>query len=56
MFDDVSDSWSIESRNKKLNLVKINLASLFSRIEYKYRYDDEKAGLQITLRIPENPE
>ncbi|MGI6778210.1 MAG: sensor histidine kinase [Acetivibrionales bacterium] len=54
--DDLFELCQLESRNKKLDLAKISLSSLFAKIEKKYRYDVEKAGLQFTLKAPENSE
>jgi signal transduction histidine kinase len=56
MADDLFELCQLESRNRKLDLAKISLSSLFAKIENKYRYDVEKAGLQFTLKAPENSE
>lgn len=43
----------LESRHKKFEFEPINLSSFISKLESKYRYDVENAGLSFKLNAPE---
>lgn len=52
--DDLFELSQLESRHKKFNFDLVNISTLMLKIENKYRYDVENAGLTFIIEGPKN--
>ncbi|MGI6125266.1 MAG: sensor histidine kinase [Acetivibrionales bacterium] len=52
--DELFELSQLESRNKKFEFALINISTIITKLENKYRYDIENAGLLFKINAPEN--